>query len=270
MYLTVSKQQYWLETYGDKEATPVVFLHGFTGSYKTWKETIEMFGGTHWCIAIDLPGHGKSQIDRPIRMETFCDHLAQLLDELAIDKAHFVGYSMGGRTALSFAMLHSERVQSLTLESASPGLESIEEQMARQTKDEALAEEMETQGMAWFVNYWEKIPLFSSQQQLTTVEKRRIKEERLSQTASGLAASLRGMGTGVQPSWWDKLATLTMPVSLIVGEWDKKFVMIAHEMKRHCQPANLHIVSEAGHAIHVEQTEKFATMVKDFITRMEE
>lgn len=270
MYLTTNNCNYWMETFGERKGIPLIFLHGFTSTNKTWDPTISVFSKSHWCISLDLPGHGKTEMEKPMRMESFCDDLVNILDQLQIERAHLIGYSMGGRAALSFAILHPSRVYSLSLESASPGLDTIDEQIARQTKDDALADRMEKEGVAAFVAYWEKLPLFSSQKHLPDLVRDRIKEERLSQSPSGLAASLRGMGTGVQPSWWDKLATINKPLLFIVGALDEKFVKIAEEMKQQCENAELVVISDAGHAIHVEQREKFDTIVKDFILRMEE
>ncbi len=270
MYLTIDNQQYWVRTFGERKGIPIIFLHGFTGTHKTWEPTITQFSTSHWCVVIDLPGHGKTQIDTPITMEEFCDHFVDMLDQLAIEQAHLVGYSMGGRVALSFALLHSKRVDTLTLESATPGLRTHDEQTARQTRDELLACQIETKGIRSFVTYWEELPLFASQKNLTIAVWNRIKKERLSQTPTGLAASLRGMGTGMQPSWWDELANLSVPLLLIVGQLDEKFVMIAKEIKQKYPTAEIHTISQAGHAIHVEQREKFDTIVESFIMRMEE
>lgn len=271
MYMTINHHEYWVEASGDQnQGVPIVFLHGFTGSSQTWESTINRLRAEHHCITMDLPGHGKTKLSSPIRMEAFCDDLAVLFEQLQIKQAHLVGYSMGGRAALSFAILYPERVYALTLESASPGLDSLDEQLARQTKDEALAEQIEAKGVDWFVSYWENLSLFSSQQMLPTHKRKRIKDERLAHYPEGLASSLRGMGTGVQPSWWDKLATITIPVLLIVGELDSKFVAIAEQMVSRLQYASMQMVVNAGHTVHVEQPEKFDTIVEDFITRMEE
>jgi len=270
MYLTVNKRTYWVEEYGLRTGIPVVFLHGFTGSHATWYDNVASFSTTFRCIALDLPGHGNSVQADPVRMEDFCGDLALLFDELAIEHAHLVGYSMGGRAALSFAVLYPKRVATLTLESASPGLEALHEQVARQTKDDSLAQKIEENGIAAFVEQWENIPLFATQKSMPDQKREKIRAERLAQSERGLAASLRGMGTGKQPSWWDQLATISSPVLLIAGSLDEKFVSIAEKMAINLRNANLHIVSDTGHAVHVEQTEKFDTIVKDFIHKMEE
>ncbi|WP_232824098.1 MULTISPECIES: 2-succinyl-6-hydroxy-2,4-cyclohexadiene-1-carboxylate synthase [Paraliobacillus] len=269
MDLTVNDRSYWIEEYGEDTGIPLLFLHGFTGSHKTWRNTIESFS-SYRCIAIDLPGHGQTKCNEPVRMEDFCEDLALILNQLAIEKVHLIGYSMGGRAALSFTLLHSKKVASLTLESASPGLDSPNEQVARQTKDDSWAGKIEKEGVQAFVDQWESLPLFATQQALPYVVKNEIRNERLAQSKKGLASSLRGMGTGKQPSWWDQLATISVPVSVIVGALDDKFVTIAKKMAKRSKRIQLHIVSDAGHAVHVEQKEKFDTIVKDFINDMEE
>lgn len=271
MYLTVNDRSYWVEEHGQVKdpGIPLLFLHGFTGSHKTWLDSIDSFS-SYRCIVLDLPGHGQTKLTTPIRMEDFCEDLDLILDQLMVKKAHLIGYSMGGRVALSLSLLYPKKVASLTLESASPGLDSPNEQVARQTKDDSLAERIEKEGVPAFVDQWENMPLFATQQTLPHAVKKEIRNERLAQSEKGLASSLRGMGTGKQPSWWDQLATIAVPVLVIVGELDGKFVAIAKKMAQSSNKIHLHIVSDTGHAVHVEQKEKFDTIVKNFINDMEE
>ncbi|WP_226035850.1 2-succinyl-6-hydroxy-2,4-cyclohexadiene-1-carboxylate synthase [Aquibacillus saliphilus] len=263
MYFNIDQKQYWVESNG--EGIPVLLLHGFTGSSQTWGALSNSLQVDYKVITVDLPGHGKTKINKPTRMEEICEDLLTILNKMKIEKTHLIGYSMGGRTALSFAVLYPNRVASLTLESASPGLEESHEQLARQAKDEVLANKLEDEGIVGFVNYWEKIPLFASQHSLPNYVRKRIREERTNQTSQGLAASLRGMGTGRQPSWWQKLPTLPIPVLLVVGELDEKFVEIARLMNDYLKYSDLRIISNTGHAVHVEQTRIFGTIVNEFI-----
>jgi 2-succinyl-6-hydroxy-2,4-cyclohexadiene-1-carboxylate synthase len=79
----------------------------------------------------------------------------------------------------------------------------------------------------------------------------------------GLANSLRGIGTGVQPSWWHRLNTLEVPTVLIVGELDLKFVTIAEEMHRLLPNSELVVIRNAGHTVHLEQPKDFSnTMIQ--------
>lgn len=267
MFYQVNGSEYWVEING--EGLPLVMLHGFTGTTRTWAKVIEALSESPiQLIAIDLPGHGRTKYSnkRKLSMENVCEDIKILSEEhLKVSSIHLLGYSMGGRTALSFASLYPGLVDKLFLESASPGLRSLDEQQGRMQKDESLARKLEEQGIEAFVDFWENIPLFYSQRLLPENIQADIREERLGQTVDGLALSLRGMGTGTQPSWWEDLFQLTLPVQLVVGAWDKKFLAINQAMEKTLPQAKLNVVKEAGHAVHVEQPKFFAEIVREFM-----
>ena len=75
-----------------------------------------------------------------------------------------------------------------------------------------------------------KIPLFSSQKESSHTRATKIREQRLQNSLVGLSNSLKGMGTGVQPSWWDKLSLFESKHYLVTGALDEKFCLIAEEM----------------------------------------
>ncbi|WP_010097119.1 2-succinyl-6-hydroxy-2,4-cyclohexadiene-1-carboxylate synthase [Ornithinibacillus scapharcae] len=259
----IRDSSYWYEVHGEGEA--LVLLHGFTGSTQTWNHIIQTFRSSFQIIVIDLPGHGKTVSHSPISMEQCCTDIRTLLVEIGIDSCHMIGYSMGGRTALSFSMLYPDMVKSLVLESASAGLDLEEDRHSRRTNDEKLAQKLEREGLESFIDFWESIPLFESQKNLSLETQNEIRKERLSQNVEGLAMSLRSMGTGSQPSWWPKLSLFNKPVLLIAGELDSKFVSINKRMHEALPQSQLTIVKQAGHAIHVEQPEFFGKIIEMFI-----
>jgi 2-succinyl-6-hydroxy-2,4-cyclohexadiene-1-carboxylate synthase len=263
MYHSIGDANYWYEIHGSGK--PLVLLHGFTGSSKTWRAFISNWQNDFQVITIDLPGHGKTHAPYVMTMEEVCADLHLFFSKLVPDSFHLLGYSMGGRTALSYAMLYPENIKSLILESASPGLASEEEREDRRKRDEKLAVCIEKDGMEQFVEFWGNIPLFETQKRLPAEKKASIRQERLSQNSAGLAQSLRTMGTGSQPSWWGKLSDITMPVLLLAGVLDPKFSGINKRMHEHLPNSNLKIIEDAGHAIHVEQPAIFGKMVKEFI-----
>lgn len=263
MYFTVGDATYAYEVTGN--GIPVVLLHGFTGSRLTWRDFIQTWKHKFKCITVELPGHGETKIHSPRTMEACSHDLAKLFSYLGLSTFHLIGYSMGGRTALSLAMLYPERLLSLTLESSSPGLRTDDEKKARKEQDEQLARKLEEEGLEAFVDYWEEIPLFRTHKNLPESIQKGIRKERLSQSSRGLANSLRWMGTGVQPSWWNQLSKLTCPILLIVGSLDKKFVKINKQMKNCLQNACLKTINHAGHTVHIEQPTKFNDQVGTFI-----
>lgn len=246
------------------EGPAVLLLHGFTGSQRTWDDVKNELVKQFQVITLDLPGHGKTNTS-PKTMAQCCYDIEKFLEYLNVSNVHLLGYSMGGRVALSFTMLYPDRISSLMLESSSPGLKTTNERQNRMKKDEQLAKMIEEKGIKHFVHFWENIPLFDTQKQLPDAVQAKIRQERLQQNAVGLANSLRYMGTGKQPSWWDKLEQLTHPTYLIVGGCDQKFVAINQEMKTKLQQGFYTVVPEAGHAIHIERPSIFSNHIKIFL-----
>lgn len=266
MKLTIRGVSYNVLSIGSGE--PLLLLHGFTGSVSQWEPLVASLSSTHQLILVDMLGHGES--DAPEHAERYStaevvEDLAELLRQLRLDQVHVLGYSMGGRIALSFAVLKKELVRSLILESSSPGLASEAERLTRIQSDQTLADRIEQQGIEWFADYWSKLPLFSSLLQLPQAKQLQLHEARLRNHPFGLAQSLRGIGTGTQPSWWLQLEELVIPVQLIAGELDQKYCLIAEEMHRRLPQSQLAIVSGAGHNVHVEQPHLFDTIIKRFL-----
>ncbi|MEJ2488126.1 MAG: alpha/beta hydrolase [Anaerolineales bacterium] len=102
------------------DGSPVLFAHGFSMSHQDWIENsyTATLSQKYKLILVDGRGHGKS--DKPYDPEQYKtyllsnDHIA-VLDELGIESAHFVGYSMGGATCFATALYHPSRCRSLTL-----------------------------------------------------------------------------------------------------------------------------------------------------------
>ncbi|WP_409251751.1 2-succinyl-6-hydroxy-2,4-cyclohexadiene-1-carboxylate synthase [Bacillus sp. SCS-153A] len=257
--------QYHVEVKGKGE--PIVLLHGFTGDSSTWNEILPYLEN-YKTIAIDLLGHGST--DSPgdpdrYRIEQAVADLKVILDELDIEEVSLLGYSMGGRIALAFTAAYPERVKALILESSSPGLKTVSERRLRVSADKKLADMILSEGLINFVDYWENIPLFSSQKKLSSSKQEEIRLNRLSQNPVGLANSLKGMGTGRQPSYWEALRNLPIKMLFITGELDSKFCRIAKEMENGAQNACIEEIEGAGHALHVEEPEKFGTIVREFL-----
>ncbi|PID20672.1 2-succinyl-6-hydroxy-2,4-cyclohexadiene-1-carboxylate synthase [Sporosarcina sp. P3] len=257
--------------YGNEQLPAVVLLHGFTGSIATWQKTIEALMTDYYVIAVDLIGHGKTEAPETMnryKMEEQIKDLYEVLQKLEIEKTVVIGYSMGGRVALGFTAMYPEKVTSLVLESSSPGLRTSEQQLARRTADAKLADRIEQQGIIEFVDFWQEIPLFQSQKKLSASQQQAVRNERLNQRPIGLANSLRGIGTGSQPSYWQSLEQLSLPVLLLTGSEDVKFESIAQEIMKSLPNAQHETIKDAGHAIHVEKPQQFVTMIKSYLKKM--
>ena len=266
--LNINDLHFNVEMQGSGE--PLILLHGFMGSTRTWDRHLPAFSNHAQVIAVDLLGHGLSDVPpTPARyqMERCTIDLAAIFDHFGLNSVHLLGYSMGGRVALSFAAAYPDRVRSLVLESSSPGIAHPAERASRVARDEAQAEQLERDGLAAFVDYWEKLPLFTSQASLPDAIRANLRSHRMQNSVIGLANSLRGLGTGVQPSLWDRLAGLDMPSLLIVGALDAKYLEIGQAMTGRLPKARLAIVPEAGHTVHLEQPDRFDRLVLDHLAQ---
>ena len=257
---------YHYETAGT--GTPVVLLHGFTGSSGNWRGLMAQLAANYRVMAVDILGHGKTAVFPHLHRYTMplvAADLATLLQLLAATPCHLLGYSMGGRLALYFAVYYPHLLRSLILESSSPGLAIATERESRTASDNALADRIERDGIPAFVDYWENIGLFASQKQLETAVRARLRQQRLQNNPLGLANSLRGMGTGQQPSLWDDLHQLTLPTLLIAGELDSKYVAIGRQMAAQLPNAQLAIVPDAGHTVHLERPGQFTALIAEWL-----
>jgi 2-succinyl-6-hydroxy-2,4-cyclohexadiene-1-carboxylate synthase len=141
---------------------------------------------------------------------------------------------------------------------ASPGLADAAEREARRAADEALAARIEEVGVEAFAAEWGAQPLFEGQDERVAAA---AHADRLRNTPAGLAAALRGLGTGVMPPLWDRLGELAIPVTLVVGERDEKFRAIAERMAAVIPDCRLEVVAGAGHAVQLERPEAVAAAI---------
>ena len=256
-----------------EEGEPLVLLHGFTGSSANWEGITAVFAPHFRVITIDLLGHGRT--DSPpdparYNIEKAAADISALMQTLLPAPRPplpiLFGYSMGGRLALTIALHYPHLVQALILESASPGLATEAERAERRRRDEVLANRIEREGIRPFVNFWEGLPLWDSQKNLPDEARQALRRQRLQNNPAGLANSLRGMGTGVQPSLWPRLGELKMPVLLLAGALDEKFVNINQQMAVQIPTAQLKIVANAGHTIHGERPATFNDFLLQFLS----
>ncbi|WP_226670281.1 2-succinyl-6-hydroxy-2,4-cyclohexadiene-1-carboxylate synthase [Metabacillus litoralis] len=255
-------------TTNNEDADTLVLLHGFTGSTKSWIEVVKEFPSYN-ILLIDIIGHGETEspLDSSrYTMKEVVEDIVTILDNLHLDRVYMLGYSMGGRLALSFATAYPKRVKRLILESSSPGIDDSVLREDRKHADQKLAEEITRKGIVEFVNKWENIPLFLSQKRLPAEKRERIRKQRLKNSPVGLSNSLMGMGTGTQPSLWTKLSCLKIPVLILCGEQDKKFCEIAKKMQNLLENSIIKEINSTGHAIHVEQPHFFGKIVNEFLS----
>jgi 2-succinyl-6-hydroxy-2,4-cyclohexadiene-1-carboxylate synthase len=237
----------------------VVCLHGFLGEPDDWRPLAAMLGPRYAVHALALPGHGSPLV------EDFESGVRQLANELRKRPgAHLIGYSMGGRLALAVALQPDVTVASLTIISASPGLETDLVRAERARADDRLADDLERRGLHAFVRDWYAQPLFASLADRPALLRDLI-ERRARGSAAPIAAALRALTVGRQPPLTPRLHALRVPALFIAGERDAAYRDMLARAAALCPHARMLIVPNAGHLPHLERPEFTGAHVRDFL-----
>ena len=234
-------------------APPVLLLHGFMGRGADWDAVRDRLPALD-TRAPDLPGHGAAigLPDATYTMDGAADRV--LAGGGVVD---VVGYSMGARLALHTAVRHPARVRRLVLVSGSPGLRTEAERAARRRLDAERAEAIRRDYPA-FLHDWYRMPLFAS---FRPALRDRLVADRLAHNdPAELGRSLRGMGTGAQPSHWDALGGISARATAVAGALDAKFVALAREMAE-AGPVEPVVVGGAGHMLAAERPDALADLL---------
>ncbi len=257
------------EIAGDRLSRAVLFLHGFMGSSADWGEVMATLGDRTFRIAVDLPGHGASLKLAPdtYTVEGAARAVIGILEGLEVVRPLVAGYSMGGRLALYLALRYPHRCAGLFLESASPGLENSSKRAARRAADESKAKRLESGDLEAFLGDWYRQPLFASLARDEDLLRRTIEARRRNEPGE-LARSLRGMGTGSQPSLWGELEDLDVPALAVAGGLDGKYAGISSRMAGINPRIESAVIPGAGHAVHAEAPAEYGALLGRFVGRL--
>jgi 2-succinyl-6-hydroxy-2,4-cyclohexadiene-1-carboxylate synthase len=257
--------RYHLTLHQSKKNLPVLLMmHGFMGSEEAFSHMIEPLRRFCNPLTIDLAGHGKSQT--PPDPELFktrrqVEQLRSVLSRFQFDYLYAYGYSMGGRLLLQLAVRHPELFRGVIIESAHCGIEDDAERKQRTAADEQRAAEIESD-FEGFISRWLELPLF---EHTPDDEKKLYRELMLKQDPGLMALSLRGFGAGVMPPVCEELHQLHLPLYLVSGQHDDKYVSVMTRMSGLCNDCELQIVEGAGHRVHADRPGKLTEILKTFI-----
>lgn len=219
---------------------PFFALHGFAGTAETWLDFVPD------ATAPVLAGHGLQPDFSSRSFEEEVSRLARLARSLN-SPLHLLGYSQGARLALGLLLEAPECFVDALLVGLNPGLESTTAREERVAWEEGFAQILHEHGLDAFIDAWESLPLFRSQKQLPDHVREQTRRARRSQTAEGLAHAFGVLGLGHMPSYWSRLEEIRVPITLVVGARDEKFVALAERMSAHLPQARLVCVPDVGH-----------------------
>lgn len=228
--------------------TTLALIHGFLGAADDWAAVRQRLN--HPSVAIEIPE--ASEWNAGIHA------IASSLPDPSI----LVGYSMGARIALGCALNHSQRVRALVFVSGNPGLsEELREQ--RWTHDQQVCQALRQQPAKHFLRRWYRQEVFRS---LTEAQVESLVRDKRDLDAGRFAQLLTCYSIAKQPNYWDRLDELSMPVLLVAGQSDPKYVDICRKMQSHVRNGRFRLVEGAGHIVHRERPEQFTALLNDLVT----
>ncbi|VAI57221.1 unnamed protein product [Triticum turgidum subsp. durum] len=268
----------------------VLFLHGFLGTSEDWTPMMKALSPSARVIAVDLPGHGESQILQrddgnfnqiSLTIQSVADLLLKLICDITDGEVVVVGYSMGARIALQMILNENHKISGAVLISGSPGLRHEASRRRRTAIDKSRAQFLLTYGLECFIKTWYSGKMWTSLRehpQFDSLVRTRRKHSNITDLSKVLADS----SIGRQKSLWEDLKHLEKPVLIVAGEKDVKFKEIAERMcsetrengereadcRSNQELCEMIVVPESGHAVHVENPLPLVRAVRKFLVRL--
>lgn len=236
-----------------------VMLHGFAGAPECWARVRSLVPEIT-TVAPHLPGH-HPQAPVADSFEANVQWLADLLRLQEAWPAHLVAHGLGARLALALAVRHPKKVLSLTLMSCHPGLELAPERQQRRQTDRRWVDLLRRDGQAAFVAAWERQPLFASQRLLDSARVAGHRATRLQHEPESLARVIETMGLAEMPDYTGAIAKLPMPVTVVTGMMDPRFMSISRSIVAQAPDVQF-MVLDAGHDLPLEAPELVADIVR--------
>ncbi len=239
---------------------PLLFLHGFTLDHRMWRLQVEYFSGKYRVITYDSRGHGQSRCpDSGYSLDDRVGDLQRLIERLELGRVHLVGLSMGGATALAFAIDHPEALRSLTLVDTSAG------GFATPRKVTDLCEVAVARGVEEAKRRWMRTTLFYYANRNESL--RRELAEMMADHCGHIWLDPK-RGTYPARNDIDGAKGITVPTLIFVGEKDRSFLPLARQLHQNIVSSEIDIVPDVGHMLNMEAPEHFNFRLEQFLQRV--
>ncbi len=249
-----------VEQRGAGSAPPIVLLHGFTQTGRLWGAFGDLLAQDHVLVSVDLPGHAGSDAVRADLPTTAALVRDAVTTTIGTGRCDLLGYSLGARVALHVVTGTDLDVGRLILIGGTGGMEDPVARQERREADERTAAALEDSGnVGAFIRKWVSSPMFVRLADAAQTD------ERLRNTAGGLASSLRLAGTGTQEPLWDRLSDLAPALLALAGTDDTRFAAHALRLARMAPRGTASLIPGGGHAAHLAQPDIVGRLVRHWL-----
>ncbi|MGH9578346.1 MAG: alpha/beta fold hydrolase, partial [Terriglobales bacterium] len=243
------------------KGVPIVFVHEFSGDFRSWEAQMRHFSRRYRCVAFNARGYPPSDVPASPSKYSHAiatDDIANLMQRLGIGRAHVVGCSMGAYATLYFGLRHPRRALSLTAIGAGTGSDPAKRQEFLRNRA-AMERLYREQGMKAAAKILQRAP---HRVQLAIKDPRGAREfweHFIEGSALGHALTLRGIQAR-RPTLYSlgsRFARMNVPTHIVVGDEDDGALGPAVFLKRICPAARLTVVRATGHLVSVEEPDYF-------------
>lgn len=253
------------------EGFPVVFCHEFGGDYRAWDPQVRAFGRLYRCVTYSQRGFPPSSAPsdpEQYSQDLLIEDLRALVGHLGLQRAHFVGFSMGGSVVLNFGLRYPELCRSLTVVGAGAGNTNRErfEQDIRQ-----IVELIRAQGIRRFAESYAEGPIRTPFKRKDPYGWSVFRDQLGEHSAHGQSLTMLGVMLR-RPTIFSleaRLRALEVPTLVAIGDEDEPCVDVAVFLKRTVPTAGLLVLPQSGHAINLEEPATFNAEVLAFFRQVE-
>jgi pimeloyl-ACP methyl ester carboxylesterase len=258
-----------VQLYSEQTGTgePVLFIHEFAGDHRSWEPQVRYFSGAYRCVTYAARGYPPSGVPAdPLcysQDRAIADAIA-ILDGLSIPKAHVVGLSMGGFTALHLALRHPSRLLSAVVASVGYGAQHPDD---FRRESNLTAELFEADGAASVASWYAAGPARVQFQNKNPRGWAEFADDLAGHDSLGAALTMRGV-QAARPSLYalrDDLAQIAVPMLIVAGDEDDGCLEPALMLKRTIATAGLAVLPRTGHTANLEEPDVFNRSVDAFL-----
>jgi len=248
----------YYEEYGSGQ--PIVFLHGFTLDLRMWRRQLDYFSKNYRAMAYDSRGHGKSSCPETgySRRDRVLD-LRNFATKLSLPRFHLVGLSMGGATALGYAIDYPETLLSLTLVDTGAG------GYAPPSKYRDFKDVARTAGVEEAKRRWIRTSLFYYANRNKNIGRE------LAEMMEGHCGRLWLDPKRGKYNDRDDVALsagVKLPTLIFAGAKDRHFLPLARTLHRNIENSEIDVVPEVGHMLNMEAPDRFNRRLEQFLERV--